>query len=181
MSSISLSDMPFKIKMEKSKWKIKYLLPLTFYSTLLLSHLSPSHAEIVDRIVATVNNEVITLSELKERTKKEKRDEEEVLEGMINRVLLLADAKRLGLVGPEEDDYLIIKRLIERRIKAFIMIPLGKAKDFYEKNKEEFKGKDFSEVREEINLYLIEEETNKRLKSYLEELRKKADIRILEH
>jgi parvulin-like peptidyl-prolyl isomerase len=137
-----------------------------------------SWAEVVDRIVAIVNDEVITLSELKERSRIEKRAEKEVLEAMINRVLLLSEAKRLGIAGLEEGDNLIIERFIERRIKAFILIPLERAKEFYEKNKEEFRGKEFSEVREEINLFLIEQETNKRLEEYLIELKKKADIRI---
>ena len=55
---------------------------LLFYCLLFTVHcLQPfvSWAEIVDRIVATVNDEVITLSELKERARIEKRDEKEVL------------------------------------------------------------------------------------------------------
>jgi len=133
----------------------------------------------VDRIVATINDDVITLSELRERAVMEGRDEREVLDGMINRFLLLSEAKRLGIAVAEEDDDTTIKRFIEKRIKAFILIPLERAKDFYEKNKDGFKGKGFSEVRDGINLYLLEEETNKRLKDYLIELKKKADIRIL--
>lgn len=138
-----------------------------------------SEAEIIDRIVATINDDVITLSELKERSGTEDRDEKEVLEGMMNRVLLLQEAKRLGITGIEEDESLIIERFIERRIKAFILIPLERSKDFYERNEEKFRGKEFLDVRDEINRYLIEDETNKRLEAYLIELRKKADIKVL--
>ncbi len=181
--------------MQKAKIKIKYFLSFTFYFSLLIFHLSFSHAEIVDRIVATINNDVITLSELRERSRLrpegfgelsrtaqpeglENRDEREVLEGMINRILLLSEAKRLGLEGADEDDKIMIERFIDRRIKAFILIPMERARDFYEKNKDRFGGKDFLEVKDEINLYLLEEETNLRLERYLKELREKADIRI---
>lgn len=171
---------------------------LIFFELLFIVHCSlftVSSAEIVDRIVATINDHVITLSELKERSRlrpeaqpegMEKRDEKEVLEGIINMVLLLSEVKRLGLAGPEEvgidsyrDTNLMIERFIDRRIKAFILIPLERSKDFYEGNKEKFRGKEFLEVRDEINLYLLEKETNLRLERYLKELREKADIKIL--
>jgi hypothetical protein len=155
---------------------------LMFCSLLFTIHYSLtliSSAEIVDRIVAYVNDDVITLSELKERSRLENRDEREVLNGVINRVLLLSEVKRVGLTAPEEDDKTMIERLIDRRIKAFILVPIEKAREFYEKNKDRFGGKDFLEVRDEINHYLIEEETNKRLEKYIMELRGKANIKIL--
>lgn len=168
----------FRASLGMTVWVFQLSLLWLFLSS------SISSAEIVDRIAATVNDEVITLSELKERAAGEKRDEKEVLEGMINRVLILSEAKRLGISGTGEvgiDSYkyenVIIDRFIERRIKAFVLIPIEKAREFYEKNKEGFKGKDFSEVRDDINLYLIEEETNRRLKEFLIETKKKSDIR----
>ncbi|MEK6693048.1 MAG: hypothetical protein AABY44_06445 [Nitrospirota bacterium] len=154
---------------------------LIFYSLLFTIHYSLpliSGAEIVDRIVAHVNDDVITMSELKERSRLENRDEKEVLNGMINRVLLLSEVKRLGLTVPEEDDKTMIERLIDRRINAFILIPIEKAREFYEENKDKFGGKEFLDVRDEINHYLIEEETNKRLEKYLQEIREKATIKI---
>lgn len=178
---------------KKKKYGILIFCELLFI--VLCSLFTVSSAEIVDRIVATINDHVITLSELKERSRLrpeaqpegiEKRDEKEVLEGMINLVLLLSEVKRLGLADPEEvgidsyrDTNLMIERFIDRRIKAFILIPLERSKDFYEGNKEKFRGKEFLEVRDEINLYLLEEETNVRLERYLKELREKADIKIL--
>lgn len=166
----------------KMKGKRKILRIFIFFIIMFTFHYSlftVSWAEIVDRIVATINDEVITLSELRERAEVENRDEREILEGMINRILLLSEAKRFGLADTEEDDSIMIERLIDRRIKAFIMIPLERSRDFYEKNKDRFGDKDFLEVRDEINLYLLEEETNRRLENYLKELREKADIRIL--
>lgn len=165
--------------MDSKRKILGILVSCCLLSTVYCSLSFVSWAEIVDRIVATVNDEVITLSDLKEREKIDKRAETKILEGMITTVLLLQEAKMLGMAGTEEDDNLIIERFIERRIRAFILIPLERAKDFYERNKEEFRGKEFSEVRDEINHYLIEEETNKRLEEYLIELKKKADIRIL--
>lgn len=169
---------------KKKKYGILIFCELLFI--VLCSLFAVSSAEIVDRIVATINDHVITLSELKERSRIEKRDEKEVLEGIINMVLLLSEAKRLGLADPEEigtdpyrDTNIMIERFIERRIKAFILIPMERSKDFYEVNKEKFRGKEFFDVRDEINHYLIEEETNKRIEKYLKELREKADVRIL--
>lgn len=178
---------------KKKKYGILIFCELLFI--VLCSLFAVSSAEIVDRIVATINDHVITLSELKERSRLrpeaqpegiEKRDEKEVLEGIINMVLLLSEAKRLGLADPEEigtdpyrDTNIMIERFIERRIKAFILIPMERSKDFYEVNKEKFRGKEFFDVRDEINHYLIEEETNKRIEKYLKELREKADVRIL--
>lgn len=169
---------------KKKKYGILIFCELLFI--VLCSLFTVSSAEIVDRIVATINDHVITLSELKERSRIEKRDEKEVLEGIINMVLFLSEAKRLGLADPEEigtdpyrDTNLMIERFIGRRIKAFILIPMERSKDFYEGNKEKFRGKEFFDVRDEINLYLLEEETNVRLERYLKELREKADIKIL--
>lgn len=165
----------------KVKSKKKILIIFIFCCLSAVYCLLPfvSQAETVDRIAATVNDEVITLSEIREKAIAENRDERAVLDGMINRVLLLSEAKRLGIAGIEENENIIINNFIERRIKAFVLISMEKSREFYEKHKEEFKDKDFSEVRDEINLYLVEEETNKRLKEFLAEARKKADIRIL--
>ncbi len=186
MPSKEVNSEKLKVKSKRKMLKIFIFFIILF--TVHCSLFTISWAEIVDRIVAYVNDDVITLSELKERSRLrpeaqpeglENRDEREVLNGVINRVLLLSEVKRLGLTVPEEDDKTMIERLIDRRIKAFILIPIEKAREFYEKNKDRFGGKDFLEVRDEINHYLIEEETNKRLGKYITELRGKANIKIL--
>ena len=81
---------------------------ILFLSAGLLLPVFPSaaRAELVDRIVASVNNEVITLSELERAVgfnvafggKSEEKLRAETLEGLINRHLLLQEAYRLKVV-----------------------------------------------------------------------------------
>jgi peptidyl-prolyl cis-trans isomerase SurA len=74
-------------------------------------------AEVVDRIVAEVNNDIITMSELKNLEKSvqaqsgvkpgkiDKKMQREMLEGLIDRKLAKAEAKRRGItVSPKEVD-----------------------------------------------------------------------------
>lgn len=75
----------------------------------------PVHAEVVDRIVAEVNDEVITMSELDELTKmipqtglnpksKEAKDlKRQMLEALIDRKLAKAEAKKRGIIISDKD------------------------------------------------------------------------------
>ena len=77
--------------------------------------MAPAHgrAELIDRVVASVNNDVITLSELRQAvafnramggTGTGRQMERETLEGLINRSLLLQEAGRIHLVEVSEAD-----------------------------------------------------------------------------
>jgi hypothetical protein len=71
-------------------------------------------AELIDRIVATVNNQVITLSDLRQAVRfneemgggsRDRKDiEAETLDGLINKLLLLREARRLSLTEVTEQD-----------------------------------------------------------------------------
>jgi hypothetical protein len=71
-------------------------------------------AELIDRIVATVNNQVITLRDLRRAVRfneemgggsRDRKDiEAETLEGLINKLLLLREARRLSLTEVTEQD-----------------------------------------------------------------------------
>ncbi len=84
---------------------------LVFLFTWLLLH-GPAQADLVDRIVASVNNEVITLSELNQAVGFNRalgggngeHIREETLEGLINRRLLIQEAHRLKFVEVSEQD-----------------------------------------------------------------------------
>lgn len=73
---------------------------------------SPVRAELVDRVVASVNNEVITLSELERAVgfnvalggKNEDKLRTETLDGLINRHLLIQEAYRLKFVEVSDQD-----------------------------------------------------------------------------
>jgi peptidyl-prolyl cis-trans isomerase SurA len=88
---------------------------LTLFSLPILCLLlfsCPAWATLIDRVVASVNNQVITLSELNQAVAfnalvgREKREKirSETLEGLINRRLLMQEASRLKFVEISEQD-----------------------------------------------------------------------------
>lgn len=144
---------------------------LTFL--LLFALCSLLSAEIKDRVVAFVDSTAITLSELEEtyiKTLKVTLDvtKDEVLNTMINKVLLLREAKKFKLEAPSEDE--LMREYIELKIRPFITIKEQELIDFY--------GHEFETVREEIETYLVEREINQRVKSHIDDLRRKAYIKI---
>ena len=138
-------------------------------------------AGIFDRIVAFVNDQAITLSGLQEQYGNVKKltpdiTEEEVLNTMINRLLLLSEAKKYSIEAPSTEE--MLNEYIDLKVRAFIKVSEKEIEEFYAANKDKFIGKDFEDIREEIEKYLTEKELNTRLKEALKELRKKAYIRI---
>ena len=146
------------------------------------------NAEVLERIVAIVNNKVILLSEYEEaleaaRKSDQKVTEDVVLDEMINRILILEQAKRLSLGSTSDsaenvDDYKLINEYIERRIKALIHIPIDEIESYYKNNRGRFAEKEFYEVKDEIEDYMVEGELKRKIAEHVEELRKKAYIRI---
>lgn len=153
------------------------VLLITFYVSLFTC----VEAEIFDRVVAFVDDQAITLSELQEqfgRTKKLTPDitEEEVLNTMINRLLLLREAKKYNIEAPSKEE--ILNEYIDLKVRAFIRVSDNDIEEFYADNKDKFAGRGYEEVREEIEKYLSERALNTRLKETLKELRKKAYVKI---
>lgn len=164
---------------------------LNFSFLLITCHLSlftAANAEVVERIVAIVDDEIITLSEFKDAFQNTvnsgaKNTDMEVLDGMINRILLLREGKKFRLEESAAEnrtleDNAIINDYIERRLKILIHIPPEEIEQFYEKNMASFNGKDFYDVKDEIETYLIEKQLNKKLLEHIKELREKVYIRI---
>jgi hypothetical protein len=138
-------------------------------------------AAIKDRVVAFVDNTAITLSEFEEVYSNSLKatpgiTKEEVLDAMVNRVLLLREAKRIRLEASSDDE--LLKEYIDLKLKPFIKIREEEVLDFYHKHIEDFQGKEFDTVREEIENYLAERELNQLLKRHIDELRRKAYIKI---
>lgn len=157
------------------------LLLLTTYYLLLASYFSLAKAGIKDRVVAFVDNTAITLSELEMKYAATVKvipniSRNEILDTMVNRLLLLREAKNIRLEAPSEDE--LLREYIDLRIKTLISIKEEELTDFYKKHIDDFQGKDFDTVREKIESYLIEKELNQRLKSHINELREKACIKI---
>jgi hypothetical protein len=153
-----------------------------------LSLVTVVNADVLDRVAAIVDDEIILLSEVEEGYQKTLDSgidikKEDVLDSLINRILLLKQARRFtiehaSVVQSTDNENALIKEYIDRNLKSFIRIPLEEIELFYKRNKENFKGKDFYDVREEIEAYLIEAELNKRLILHIEGLRKEAYIKI---
>lgn len=146
---------------------------------ILSGHLAS--AEIFDRVVAFVNNQAITLSGFQKQyrdTLKVAPDvtKDDVINTMINRILLLDEARKYRIVAPTEDE--MVKEYIDLKVRAFITVTEQEIEAFYENNRRRFAGKKYEDVRGEIEKYLTEKKLNQRLKQTLADLRKKAYIKI---
>lgn len=182
-----LAQIKNKMKEMKSI-SIKLFIYFLLLATCYLLFATAVHAEVLDRVVAIVDDEIVLLSEVEEVYQKTSDagidiKKGEVLDSLINRMLLLKQAKRFTVeyasaIQSTDNEDALIKEYIERNLKSFIRIPFEEIDLFYKRNKEAFKGKDFYDVREEIEAYLIEEALNKRLILHIEELRKEAYIKI---
>jgi hypothetical protein len=176
---ISASDMRSKIRYSVTAlWRgvIKgiFFFVITFHAITL-------HAEIIDRAVAYVDDTAITLSEFLENYIKIKKTvtditEQDVINSMINRLLLIKEAKRMKLESPTDDE--LLRDYIDIKISSLIHIKEDAINQFYMEHINEFKGKDYLSVRDEIEKYLFEMETNRQLKRHIEELRTNAEVKI---
>ena len=165
----------------KKQWGKIYIINLLFTVCCLLFTCSLLSAAIKDRVVAFVDNDAITLAELETQygdTVKVASNitQEEVLDTMVNKLLLLRDAKKIRLEAPSEDE--LLKEYIDLKIRAFIRIKEEELVDFYNKNISKFEGKELEVVRDYIENYLVEHGVNQRLKVHINELREKSCIKI---
>lgn len=139
------------------------------------------YADISDRVVAFIDNTAITYSELEIKYAETVKitpnsTKEEVLNTMINRMLLIREAEKIKLEAPSEDA--LLKEYIDLKIRAFIRVPEEDLRKFYDEHIHEFQVREFDDVREDVENYLIEREVNERLKSHISELRHKYCIKI---
>ncbi len=171
-----------RVTSNKLKTKDKYPLLVGLLAACYLLLVTAScYAGLIDRVVAYVDETAITLSEFQKnyaRTKETVSDisGENVLNSMINSLLLLKEAKKMRLEAPTKDE--VIKEYIDVKIKSAIIIREEDVERFYREHTGDFKGKDYISVRDEIERYLFELETNRQLKKHLDELRSHAEIKI---
>jgi len=138
-------------------------------------------AAISDRVIAFVDNDAITMNELDEQYKITTKISPditigEVLDTMINKILILREARKYRIEASSLEQ--VIKEYIDLKVRAFIRVGESDIVKFYQENKANFSGKEFEDVRDEIDTYLTEKELNDRLKELLKELRRDAYIRI---
>jgi phosphoserine phosphatase len=71
-----------------------------------------------------------------------------------------------------------MREFIDLKIRAFIRVGESDVESFFREHTTDFPGREYDDVRDEIEKYLTEKELNERLKELLRELRAKAYIRI---
>ena len=179
MRYISASGMRFRARsIVRALWR--YVIKGIFFSAITLHAITLHATELIDRVVAYVDETAVTLSELHDyyiETKKTANiTEEEALNSMINRILLLKEARAMKLEAHTDDE--LLKDYIDIKIGSIILIKEDAVISFYNEHLKEFKGQDYLTVRDTIEKYLFELEINKQLKKHLEELRSKAEIKI---
>jgi hypothetical protein len=179
-----------EIKSRKFKMKLSVRIKIVFFLLLTSYFLLPTYSQAVDldRIVAIIDDDVILSSELEDAflvavMTDDGVTKDEVLEDMIDRFLLLKQAKRFRISSPgnggeiNEDDR-IVNEYIEKRIRAVIYIPFEKMESYYMDNIESYGNRKFHKVKNEVEAELIEEELKTRLKKHVKELRGRAYIRV---
>ncbi len=177
-----LSDMIMKCK----RLNIIRLITICLFSlglNLFIPLTSPVSSEVLDRVVAVVNDEVILMTELK--SEMSARNESvsgltpaEVLDDMINRLVLLEEARQFMLNIKAADIDSAIELYVERRIKAMIHIPFEELGAYYADNRELYGNKEFYDVKDEIESFMLENELKIRMLKHTKELRSKSYIRI---
>lgn len=158
---------------------VKFISVLVTLFSIILS--SICNAEIIDRVIAYVDNQAITLSDFEKfsseiRKKIPDIQNEEIVKLLINRTILLKKAKEQFIEGKEDE---LINNYIDLKIKSRIIITDNKIREYYEKNKNMFGEKTYLQVRDEIEKYLFEKELNIKLKEHLEELKQASEIKIV--
>jgi len=141
------------------------------------------HGELIliDCVAAFVDDQAITLSELNEmfeRTRGMHADvtRKEVLDTIINRAILLKEAKRLKLEASNDDE--LLNEYTELKVRSRVRLSQEALEEYYRENLAEFQGAPLESVREKIEEYLTEREVNKILRQQIDELRKKAYVKI---
>ncbi len=110
MKRLRISDCGLRDETRKAKGFVGVLTGIAFLLAMLTS--PAARAELVDRVVASVNNEVITLSELDRAVgfnvafggKDGEKLRTETLQGLVNRHLLVQEAYRLKFVEVSDQD-----------------------------------------------------------------------------
>ncbi len=148
---------------------------------MLILSCAPVSAVVLDRVVASVDDIALTLSELEANfhsMQARHRDitREEVINSMINRVLLLREAQRMKLEALTDDG--LLKEYVEIKVRSLVVIKDETVMQYYTEHQAEFEGRPYGDVRDDIEVYLSERESNRRLKEHLMELRERSDISI---
>jgi len=173
----------------RGQGKTNVRLTLLFLTFLAASFFGmTSHAELLDRIVAVVNSDVILYSELQDavehsKAEGEKKSEIEILHDLIDRTLLLERARKFSAdmdtyALDKDEARTMIDDYINRRIRAFIHVPFESIENYYESHKDDFGGRDIYGAWDAIESRLKVDLLRKKIEEHMVLLRKEAYIRI---
>jgi hypothetical protein len=148
----------------------------------LLLFISPVHAKSIDRVVAYVNDKAITERELNKVhataiASKEAQSKHESLDLLINRIILIAEARKLRLAGKNNDQ--LIEQYINIKVKAFVSIREDDVLRYYNENRKHYADTTYEEVKLQIRKLIEDETIRSRLKHHLRLIRKRANIQIM--
>lgn len=164
---------------------VSAVLSLVFFVLMFIvcvfGNVSAADTVSVDSVAAFVDDQALTVSELQqqyERTRSVTPDISinEVLQTMINRILLIREAKKYRIEAPTQEE--ILSEYIDLKIRAFIRISDAQIEEFYWANESRFSGRQIEDVGDEIEQYLSEKEVNVRLREMIDQLRRDSYIRI---
>ncbi len=170
MKYILVSDTHFRV--------ILYGVVLLVFTMLMPDN---AYCKVIDRVVASIDDMAITESEFNEKYAELVKIDKgiarlQALNAIINKKLLLKDAKKYRIEGEEDD---VIRQYIDLKFRALIRVNDKKSKKYYNDHKDEFEGQEYEDVRNDIIKYLTEYEVNEQLKKQIEKLRSMATIRIM--
>lgn len=144
---------------------------------------STGRGETIDRVIAYINDNAITMRELnathsEELKKHPGQTREQTLESMINSQLIIIEAKKLRISA--ETDPELIQKYLSLKVRSLVYVKDSEIMDYYQKHMEDFQGLRYRNTKERIRQYLGELKFNSLIKEQLEKLRQAAVIRILE-
>ncbi|MBF0537632.1 MAG: hypothetical protein HQL03_05170 [Nitrospirae bacterium] len=145
------------------------------YLLMFIPNSAMAEIRLLDRVVAFVDETAITLSEFNEFHQSNSGiTRDEAIRVMVNRLLLKKEALKLRLSGTDDK---LIQQYIDLKIRSSVIIKNEDIERFYNENKDNFKGVEIQDVRDDIEKLLIEEEVNRRLDNSLQELSKKSCVK----
>lgn len=155
------------------------LLAILFASVLIVS----VNAAVVEKIVAVVNNNVITLSDLEEETYIERQlgntsDKAKILDYMIEEKIVSAEASRLGLVVAMDE---VTARIVYFQGTFPSREEFGRFLDTYEISLQELSRKFASRIA--VNMVRQQKEgiSPGRYEKWFSDTKKKADIKMMDN
>ncbi|MBF0541986.1 MAG: hypothetical protein HQK91_11120 [Nitrospirae bacterium] len=140
-----------------------------------------SAAELIDRVVAFVDDDVITLRELDNQyenlhSKDNTVTKEMTLNTMVNQLLIEKDAVRRRITGTTKED--TINKYINLYVKSQIFIKDKDIDYYYNENINNLKGQNIKDIRDKINEILTEKQINVKLWELINNLKNKSYVKI---